>query len=541
LTRQQKKTLAILVILAVTYFLLFIPPNSVGAQDRNMLTVFEIDEYAQYLPLIRMLGGGESIKESLKPFVFYNHYYYGAPFYYTSALLVLPLKILGLYTTSNIMLVLRQFVGVLPMILAVLILVYVQTRYENLWRSLFLFLFLLSVPAVVKNDLWWHADSLTILFIAATFFFLDRDDLRFGRDFHYAAVACGLAAGTKLLGLFFFITIPTYIAWGYFSKKIDLKMSFVRGIQFVAIMVVAFFLVNPQFFYAGPRNTALSTMQGQAEAMAFGWDVAYTKGLASWIEALTGYYGTGIVLGFAFLILVWGVIRGPNRLLNTLTLTWVVPFSLYLFFFIVIKPFHFFLPVALPLYASVANIFPVLNRKTFTHSRGNKSKLIAGVGALLLAAFAYQFVLDVWPDVKIYQEHLYREENHPAIAFFSTLEEEYLNRIPLDLQLRVDHDRFIYIPVSSRWKTQVIYSITDYETIQGKKFDLLIFSRQRIIDYLQPSILETAEDKEKMMRTQALYNDVINNQVKGYHLLFENEFGIAFISDALFQEYFEEK
>jgi hypothetical protein len=539
LTHQQKKTFIVLAIIAVAYFLLFIPPNSVGAQDRNMLTIFEIDEYAQYLPLTHMLIGGEGIKESLKPFVFYNHYYYGAPFYYSSALLILPLKILDLYTTANIMLVLRQLVGILPMIMAVLALVYVHTRYKDLWRSLLLFLFLLSIPAVVKNNLWWHADSLTILFIVATFFFLDRDDLRFGRNFHYAAIACGLAAGTKLLGLFFFITIPTYIAWGYFSKKIDLKTSLIRAVQFVAIMVGTFFLVNPQFFYAGPRNTALSTMQGQAEAMAFGWDIAYTKGLAAWLGSITLDYGEWFMLGLALAILIWGAVRGPNRLLNTLTLTWVLPFSLYLFSFIVIKPFHFFLPVVLPLYASMGNIFPNLNRKTFTHSPGNKSKLLAGIGVLLLAVFSFQFILNVQSDVGIYQEHLHREETHPAIAFFSTLEEEQLNQIPLDRQLRIYHDRFVYIPVSSRWKTQVIYSITDYETIQGKNFDLLIFSRQRIIDYLGPDILEAAEDKEKMMRTQALYNDIIHNQVDGYHLLYENEFGIAFINEALYQEYLE--
>jgi hypothetical protein len=537
LTRQQKKTLTILAIIGVIYFLIFIPPNAVGAEDRNMLTIFEIDEYAQYLPLIRMLSGGENFKESLKPFIFYNHYYYGAPFYYSSALLVLPLKLLELYTTSNIMLLLRQVMDIIPMILAVLILVYLHTRYKSLWKSVFLFIFLLSIPAVVKNNLWWHPDSLTFLFIAATLFFLDRDNLQFNRNFYFAAIACGLATGTKLLGLFFFLTIPTYIVWGYFSKKIDLKTSFVKGFQFVVIMVATFFLVNPMFFYAGPRNVALRIMQRQAEAMSFGWDVEYTKGAASWLASLPGFYGEGISLGFAFVVLIFGVIRGPRRLLNTLTLTWVVPFSLYLFFFIAIKPFHFYLPIALPLYASMTNLFPALNKESFTGPNKKNTRLFGGLSVLFLAVFGVQLYLNGQSDVEIYQEHLYREEIHPAISYFSTLEEEYLDQIPLDRQLRVSHDRFIYIPVSSRWKTRVTYSIIDYEYIQESNFDLLVFSRQRVIDYLQPDTLEKAVDKEKMMRTQELYNDVINGQVKGYELLFRDEFGIAFMEETLYQEY----
>jgi len=46
------------------------------------------------------------------------------------------------------------------------------------------------------------------LFVVFVFFFLDRDELKFGINFRLAALACGLAVATKVLGLFFFATIP---------------------------------------------------------------------------------------------------------------------------------------------------------------------------------------------------------------------------------------------------------------------------------------------------------------------------------------------
>ena len=85
MNRQQKKVLIILSIIGVIYFFIFIPPNSVGSADRNMLSIFEIDEYALYGFNIRMLEFRDNIKDSLYEFIAYEHYNYGFPFHFFSA------------------------------------------------------------------------------------------------------------------------------------------------------------------------------------------------------------------------------------------------------------------------------------------------------------------------------------------------------------------------------------------------------------------------------------------------------------------------
>ena len=83
-----------LLLLSVIYFCIFLIPNRTGADDLNMLSVFEPDEFAQYPYLISMIEfKGNSIKQNLWRFVAYQHYYYGFPFYFFSAALLLPLKL----------------------------------------------------------------------------------------------------------------------------------------------------------------------------------------------------------------------------------------------------------------------------------------------------------------------------------------------------------------------------------------------------------------------------------------------------------------
>ena len=94
MTRQQKKVLLLLIGLGAAYFILFLFPNLTGAKDENMLTVFSVDEYAQYPHVLHMLTPGSTLMESLHNFLVYVHYFYGYPFYMLSALSILPLKLI---------------------------------------------------------------------------------------------------------------------------------------------------------------------------------------------------------------------------------------------------------------------------------------------------------------------------------------------------------------------------------------------------------------------------------------------------------------
>jgi len=203
---ENKRLIFVLLFLSILYFVIFIGPNNTGAKTVEMISVFEPDEFAQYPHAIRMLEfKGISLRHKIWHFVAYQHYYYGFPFYALSFLVLLPVKFLsGINNVQLNMAVMRQFVSVLPMITTFWLLVYIQTKFEKFWKSIIIFIFLLSIPIVIKNNLWWHPDSLAILFCVLVIFFLSRDQYTFGVNFNLAAISVGLAIGTKNLGWFFF-------------------------------------------------------------------------------------------------------------------------------------------------------------------------------------------------------------------------------------------------------------------------------------------------------------------------------------------------
>ncbi|HZW04971.1 MAG TPA: hypothetical protein VFF68_13640, partial [Anaerolineaceae bacterium] len=215
----QKRYLLLVLLLAAAYFAVFIFPNAAASDDVNMVLALSPDEAVPLPYVLEMIQPAETVKQALINFAFYDYYFYGYPHFAVSALALLPLALAGrLADTPLVMVTLRQVVSVLPMLLAVLGLVYLQTRFRS-YKAVVLFVFLLSVPALVQNNFWWHPDSLAILFAVGAILFLDHDDLRFGRSFYLAAAMCGIAAQIKGIGFYFFLAVGVYLLIGYFGKK----------------------------------------------------------------------------------------------------------------------------------------------------------------------------------------------------------------------------------------------------------------------------------------------------------------------------------
>ncbi len=490
-----------------------------------------------------MLKGGDTFRETLHRFLAYQHYYYGFPFYSISAIFIFPIKLLqgNLENTPLVMLVLRQFVSVLPIIFSILIFVYIQTRFRSYLATIGLFIFLITIPAIVKNSLWWHPDSLTVLFITLTFFFLDRDDLQLGHNFILAAVTCGLATGTKLIGLFFFLTIPLYLLLGLIYKRIKLQQAAIRAGVFVLVMLGTIVLSNPMLLSSSGRTAIISIQRKQAESMSFGWDVAYAKGPASWYPIIREYYGEWYTIAVAIVMLLISVRYGFRRILSLLILSWIIPYSLYILYFIAIKPKHFFIPIILPLYSGLAMLPLLISKKNPAELTGRSVRIHAGLrmfGHVALLIIAIQFVRNIQWDINYYLKQVTREQTSTSISFYTTLEQEYLSKIPNTIPLNIYRDIRVYIPPSSRWDTKIKWGVIDYNYIDDNNFDIVILSRQRALDYTNEGVIENAQDPSQMQRTYSFYSDALKGRVENYQLLFQNDFGLVFISQQLFDKFF---
>lgn len=534
MTATQKQVFTILLFISLAYFTAFIFPNNSGAKDEMMISLFEPDEFAQYPVVTQMLEPDGSRNQTIYNFIAYGHYYYGSPFYISSALLLLPLKLTqDLANTQLNMLLLRQFISILPILGALLLLTHLQTKFNSPVKSIGLFIFLLSVSAVVENNLWWHVDSLAVFFVVLTLFLLDRDDGRFGLNFALAAVATGLAAGTKVIGLFFVLTIPAYLLIGILSKKLTWRAAILKGILFVGLMAAAIVISNPFLLLENQRAEMIKTLTRQSRSMSEGWTLTYAKGPASWLGIIEELYGQLIFIALAFLALILGIWRGENRTRHLLIATWALPLGLYVLFTIAIKPTHFFLPILLPVYSSLIVFFefPPFNAE-------KPPKPISWLwGGLILAVIAWQFVIYINRDVTLYREVLTREENEKSLVFYNVIERDYLPRIQTDEQLKVFRDVRMYFPESPRWNVRTYWN-SKYSTIEKIKPDLIILWSQRILDYTSENAQANAVDPEDFQDTYTFFVDADNDQIRGYRLVYRDREGLMFVSDAVYEAYF---
>ena len=539
---MQKKSviLLILLFLGAVYFFLFWPINSLGARDQIMISIFEPDEFAQYSHPLRMLDQpGKTLNQSIYRFTAYQHYYYGYPFYFYSAVIaLLPLKFIsGLGNTAYNMLFLRQLVSVLPMIAAVMLLVYLQTRFQSYLRSIFLFILLLTVPAVFRNNTWWHPESLVFLFIVLTFYFLYKDDLSFGKCFYFSAIACGIAIATKLIGLFFFITIPTYILLGVYQGRINFMKAVKSSIIFVALMAITFVACSPFLLFASERKAAFNIQLRQSEAMSDGFVLSYAKGPAAWFSLIDNNYAQPLFLLASLVSLGIGIAKKETRLLSLLIATWSIPFMLYLLFTVVIKPKHFFIPILLPVFSTLPFLFDAVWPRTFRLVKANLVKFV--LLAVTLVVVLTQVIYNFNFDAKHYLAELNKEKDSQAIQFYEKLDEIVFSKISADDHLVIFRDVHTYVKDLPRWDVKYRWGLYDYTVIKNTNADVLILWKQMLYDYTQAGAAERALDQIKFSEARRFYNDALNHNVEGYHLIYQDDFGFAYISVALYDRYFK--
>ena len=540
--RIQKRILWLVIAIGAIYFIAFIFPNSTGAKTYSMISLFSPDEHIQY-PTAAFMLSGDGLKDVLHRFILYGDYSYGFPFYGGSALVLLPLKLTNALNSHNVklaMLLLRQFISVLPMMLAILLMVYTQTKFRSYLTSIVTLIFLLSIFAVVQNDLWWHADSLAVLFVVLVFFFLDRDELKFGINYRLAAVACGLAVATKVLGLFFFATIPVYILIGIQRKSISWKQAVPAAVIFVALMALVIVASDPFLLIQSQREQMLMLVNHMTNTMTQGYTLYYVKTPFTWLWALAGLAWPPFLI-FIMLVLLLGIWKSSKPVLHILILCWIIPFSFYVLYVVSAQLPHYFLPILISLFSCIATTFEIkpaswLSEKyngSLLKNWGNQLWL-----AIVVLIVGYQAVSYLSADAKLYHNDLTREQTSTAIQFYNDLSQKYLYKLPSDQTYVILRDVRMYFPDSASDRVLSFYVTTNYAVVQKDKPDVILLWQQRISDYTQPGAVAAAINQNAFQAVHQFFSDASENQLTGFRLIYRNGTGLAFVSDALYQKYF---
>lgn len=524
--KPDKYVVWTLIFLSLLIFALFCIPNSKASKDFSMLTIFEPDEGAIYTVVDRMTYPRGSVGESLYHFINYKFYHYGFPFFGLSSAVAYPVRWAGEFdNTPLLMLILRQTISVLPMIAALLLLVYMQDGFRT-YRSIALYLLMWIIPASVMNSMWLHPDGLAFLLSVLVIFLLWKDKLSFNHYFFWAAAICGVLVATKLIGVFFFLTILMVLIWGIKNKTLTTKQAINKGIRFILVMGIGFIIANPFVFNFEALKTYAFTFYKETFEVSKGYALVYPVGIKYAWPPMRKAYGEAFFLLLAVVCSVSSLKLRQDKLLPALTIAWFIPLTFTVFTVTHFK-YQYWLPAAMVMLSNLVIVFP---KPPLRQPRPLLQQFLIPIALLLVLL---QSVLFVKQDIQLIADQTNRAENNPAIEFDRLAKAKLA---PLDGQsLRVYHDYRMYVPYYSGWLLTTSFDMLNQPFIEEGNFDVIYLQRQRIRDYLNPDVV--AINPTELELAREFYRPADAGIIHGFQLLYEDDFGKLFVSDELCKQF----
>ena len=365
LSAMQKKSLLILLIISLIYIAVLMPSNINGSRDWADFQAYGGDEVVIYPILQDVADPGNSYSEWLYHHYIHEDYHYGYPFYAVSYAVLLPFRlILGPDFMQRIELTLptlRIMVSVVPLMLGCLILSFLTTRFENPWVSAAVYLFLITAPGSLQNNQgFWHPDGLNLFFVCAALYFLQRDRLRFGRNFYLCAFFVGLSAAIRLFGFFFFLAVFVCLAAGTLTKRLDLRNAIVKGLLFILVMGGTILWSSPFLFRADARQNMAAILTEKTGEMSSGYNADfsdpkndYRPGWDAWYPAFEDHFTEMFCFFFLIASLLTACFPGREPWTFRIIFLWWIVVAVYLIWFVAVKSTQYVLPMMLPLMSCI--------------------------------------------------------------------------------------------------------------------------------------------------------------------------------------------
>ncbi len=365
LTAAQKKSLWVLLILSLIYIAVLMPSNLNGSRDWNDFRAYGGDEVVIYPILQDVADPGNSYSEWLYHHYVHEDYHYGYPFYALSYAVLLPYRLLlGPDFMQRIELTLptlRVMVSVVPLMLGCVILTFLTTRFENPLVSAAVYVFLLTAPGSLQNNQgFWHPDGLNFFFVCTALYFLQRDRLRFGRNFYLCAFFVGLSAATRLFGFFFFLAIFVCLLAGVISKRLDLRGAVRKGLCFILVMGGTILWSSPFLFRADARQNMAAILTEKSGEMSSGYNADfndpkndYRPGWDAWYPAFEDHFTEMFCFFFLIVSLLTACFIGREKWTFRIIFLWWIVVAVYLIRFVAVKSTQYVLPMMLPLMSCI--------------------------------------------------------------------------------------------------------------------------------------------------------------------------------------------
>ena len=496
------------------YLVIFWLVNERSAGDPDMLLCSGLDEYALYPYVLRMLAMINQ-KQYLS-FLDHQQYSYGYLHYFVAILTILPSYLMNGFeqVTSRSDIHLLRMLSPFFYFFGCLLLVCSWSREKGSIYFWSLFAFMLFVPAAFLNNTWWHPDALQFLVVSSTLFLIGKDNYRAGNYFYASAITIALSISVKTLGILFLPLIPVYLMISKGRGYLTSRQLALRLVQFVGLLLVAYLISYPSVLIPGVIDGIIkfASEEKVRQQLDRTNESFIYRPLSYYKEVVSVYYGW---MGF-IIVIGLGILRaayrgGAKNSLFFITIAWSMLHILFVIFFLK-KAAYYLIP-------SLIMVFPFAWDFAYyaIRSVGNQMRALSFA---IIFVIAYQAIINVGLDYRIYTDLMHEEERCPALHSYRKLSDSGLFSNQSGKPIKILKDIDIYMPRDISYMALYSWGGLSYDLKKSFDPDLILIRKGN----KTPG--QGAE--EKLNSGLDIYLDAANNRINDYNIAYEDSFMTAF-------------
>jgi hypothetical protein len=303
-----------------------------------------IDEYAFHGSILRVYEG--LISFDLKKIFSHGFYSYGSTFFILNGLAAFPW--LGETGSSFAIIVPRVITTIFMAVTLFIMTKLVEQFHKNIFEKILALLFVIAMPGIWVNAMWFHPDYMMTAFLMASMYMLFRSNEIGDRYYWLSVLFWGIAVAVKVQA----ITFAPVLIWSVLimirNKSGSEHFVQILAASFVSIVII-FVILNPYVIHPKGANAWFQVFVSNIESNAsnhgrFG-DLSLLFKIKHAIELFYVPMVLLIVLLLLSLIALHKEWKSKQLRLSGMAAAYILPNIIYLLFFVNKAWNHYFLPV----------------------------------------------------------------------------------------------------------------------------------------------------------------------------------------------------
>ena len=310
----------------------------------SILEMKSIDEYAFHGSLLRVYEG--LISFDVKKMFSHGFYSYGSIFFIINVLATFPwLEETG----SSLAIITPRLINTLFMAVSLYIMTkLVEQFHKNLFDKILALFFVILMPGIWINAMWFHPDYMMITFLMASIYMLFRSN-KIGDGFYWLSVLFwGISVAVKVQAVTF-APVLIWSVWIMIRNKSGSE-HFVKILisSFVTIVII-FIILNPYVLHPKGANAwfqfFVSNIESNASNHGRVGELSLLFKIKNAIELFYTPLVLFIVMLFLSLIAIYKEWKSKQLRLSGMAAIYILPNSLYLLIFVNKAWHHYYLPI----------------------------------------------------------------------------------------------------------------------------------------------------------------------------------------------------